>query len=123
MLSRVLARQTVTEPRDLVLRLRLCTSFPDSPFLRIAEFERSRIVERVRAIPARGKAQRKQFGRQPYAIADAQLEAVADRSLRGAAHALGVSRWVVHRWQLSRKPLESGLETVTNCSEIPTVAA
>jgi hypothetical protein len=37
--------------------------------------------------------------------------------------ALGVSRSVVHRWRLSRKPLETALETVTNSSGIPTVAA
>ena len=89
----------------------------------IAEFERGRIVERVRAGLARAKAQGKRLGRQPYAIADAQFEAVADQSLRDAAEALGVSRSVVHRWRLSRKPLESGLETVANSSGIPAVAA
>ena len=89
----------------------------------IAEFERGRIVERVRAGLARAKAQGKRLGRQPYAIADAQFEAVADRSLRDAALALGVSRSVVHRWRLSRKPLESGLEIATNSSGIPAVAA
>jgi DNA invertase Pin-like site-specific DNA recombinase len=89
----------------------------------IAEFERGRIVERVRAGLARAKAQGKRLGRQPYAIADAQFEAVADRSLRDAAVALGVSRSVVHRWRLSRKPLESGLETAAICSGISVVAA
>ena len=89
----------------------------------IAEFERGRIVERVRARIARAKAQGKRLGRQPYAIADDRFEAVANQSLRDAAVALGVSRSVVHRWRLSRKPLESGPETVTNCSGIPPVAA
>jgi DNA invertase Pin-like site-specific DNA recombinase len=89
----------------------------------IAEFERGRIVERVRAGLAHAKAQGKRLGRQPYAITDAQFEAVAGRSLREAAGALGVSRSVVHRWRLSRKPLAAGLETVTNASGIPTVAA
>jgi hypothetical protein len=37
---------------------------------------------------------------------DAPFEAVADSSLRDAAQALGVSRSVVPRWRLSRKPLE-----------------
>jgi len=74
----------------------------------IVEFERGRIVERVRAGLAREKAQGKRIGRQPYAIADAQFEAVADQSLRDAATTLGVSRCVVHRWRLSRKPLERG---------------
>lgn len=89
----------------------------------IAEFERGRIVERVRAGLARAKAQGKRLGRQPYAIADDLFEAVADRSLREAALVLGVSRSVVHRWRLSRKPLESRLETVAISSGIPTVAA
>lgn len=89
----------------------------------IAEFERGRIVERVRAGLARAKAQGKRLGRQPYAITDTQFEAVADQSLREAAVALGVSRSVVHRWRLSRKPLETGLKTTANCSGIPAVAA
>jgi DNA invertase Pin-like site-specific DNA recombinase len=89
----------------------------------IAEFERGRIVERVRAGLARAKAQGKRLGRQPYAIADAQFAAVADQSLREAAQVLGVSRSVVHRWRLSRKPLASGRDPVTNCSGIPAVAA
>jgi DNA invertase Pin-like site-specific DNA recombinase len=89
----------------------------------IAEFERGRIVERVRAGLARAKAQGKRLGRQPYAITDAQYEAFADSSLRDAAKALGVSRSVVHRWRLSRKPLATGLETVTISSGIPAVAA
>ena len=83
----------------------------------IAEFERGRIVERVRAGLARAKAQGKRLGRQPYAITDAQFEAVADRSLRDAAQALGVSRSVVHRWRLSRKPLESGEGFAPNASD------
>lgn len=70
----------------------------------IAEFERGRIVERVRAGLARAKAQGKRLGRQPYAITDAQFEAVAHLSLRDAAAQLGVSRSVVHRYRLSRKP-------------------
>jgi putative DNA-invertase from lambdoid prophage Rac len=89
----------------------------------IAEFERGRIVERVRAGLARAKAQGKRLGRQPYAITDAQFEAVADRSLRDAAQALNVSRSVVHRWRLSHKPLATGLETTTNSSGISVVAA
>ena len=89
----------------------------------IAEFERGRIVERVRAGIARARAQGKRLGRQPYQIADDRFEAVAHQSLRDAAVALGVSRSVVHRWRLSRKPLESGPETVTNCSGISEVAA
>ena len=70
----------------------------------IAEFERGRTVERVRAGLARAKAQGKRLGRQPYAIADAQFNAVAHLSLRDAARQLGVSRSVIHRHRLSRKP-------------------
>ena len=47
----------------------------------------------------------------------------ADLSLRDAAAALGVSRSVVHRWRLSRKPLKLGLKTTANSSAISVVAA
>jgi putative DNA-invertase from lambdoid prophage Rac len=89
----------------------------------IAEFERGRIVERVRAGLARAKAQGKRLGRQPYAISADQFAAVAHLSLRDAATALSVSRSVVHRWRLSRKPLHTGAEISANCSGISTVAA
>jgi DNA invertase Pin-like site-specific DNA recombinase len=79
----------------------------------IAEFERGRIVERVRAGLARARAQGKRLGRQPYAITADRFEAVAHLSLRDAAQVLGVSRSVVHRFRLSRKPLESGVDSVT----------
>jgi DNA invertase Pin-like site-specific DNA recombinase len=65
----------------------------------IAEFERGRIVERVRAGLARAKAQGKRLGRQPYAITPEQFAAVDSLSFLDAASALGVSRSVVHRWQ------------------------
>lgn len=89
----------------------------------LAQFERGRIVERVRAGLARAKAQGKRLGRQPYAIGDDRFEAVAHLSLRDAATSLGVSRSVVHRFRLSRKPLKSGVETDVNCSGISPVAA
>jgi len=89
----------------------------------LAEFERGRIVERVRAGLARANAQGKRLGRQPYAITPAQFTAVDHLSLRGAATALGVSRSVVHRWRLSRKPLHPGSEMATNSSAISTAAA
>jgi DNA invertase Pin-like site-specific DNA recombinase len=76
----------------------------------IAEFERGRIVERVRAGLAGATAQTTRLGRRPCAITDAQFRALADRSLRDAARELGVSRSVVHRWRLSQKPLEIGAE-------------
>jgi DNA invertase Pin-like site-specific DNA recombinase len=70
----------------------------------IAEFERARIVERVKAGLARAKAQGKKLGRKPCTIPDSRFEAVSDLSLREAAKQLGVSRSVVHRWRLSRNP-------------------
>jgi hypothetical protein len=63
------------------------------------------------------------LGRQPYAITDDRFEAVAHLSLREAAVALAVSRSVVHRWRLSRKPLEIAPEIGANCSGISPVAA
>jgi DNA invertase Pin-like site-specific DNA recombinase len=73
----------------------------------IAEFERGRIVERVRAGLARARAQGRRLGRQPLDIADGRFEAAAHLSLRDAAQEIGVSRSVVHRWRLSRRPLHS----------------
>ena len=75
----------------------------------IAEFERGRIVERVRAGLARAKANGQRLGRRPYQIADSRFEAVSGLSVRDAAESLGVSRSVVHRWRVSRKPTESGV--------------
>ena len=63
----------------------------------IAEFERGRVVERLRAGLARAKAQGKRLGRHPYAIADERFDAVAHLSRRNATQELGVSRSVVHR--------------------------
>lgn len=77
----------------------------------------------MRAGLARAEAQGKRLGRQPYAITDMQFEAVADQSLRDAATALGVSSSVVHRWRLSRKPLEMGAAEATKSPAIPAVAA
>jgi DNA invertase Pin-like site-specific DNA recombinase len=89
----------------------------------IAEFERGRIVERVRAGLARARAQGKRLGRQPYAITDDRFEAVAHLSLRDAAEVLGVSRSVVHRFRLSRKPLESNADSVTKSATKQPAAA
>jgi DNA invertase Pin-like site-specific DNA recombinase len=74
----------------------------------IAEFERGRIVERVRAGLARAKLQGKRLGRKPYDIPDDRFDGVGRLSLRAAAQTLGVSRSVVHRWRLSRNPPKSG---------------
>jgi DNA invertase Pin-like site-specific DNA recombinase len=89
----------------------------------IAEFERGRIVERVRAGLARAKAQGTRLGRRPYAITPEQFASVDRFSLRDAATTLGVSRSVVHRWRLSRKPLQTTPEFDANCSVISSAAA
>jgi DNA invertase Pin-like site-specific DNA recombinase len=71
----------------------------------IAEFERGRIVERVRAGLARARAQGTTLGRRRCTISDARFAAVAHLSVREAALAIGTSRSVVHRWRLlSQKP-------------------
>jgi DNA invertase Pin-like site-specific DNA recombinase len=69
----------------------------------IAEFERARIVERVRSGIARAKSQGRQFGRPQKAIPEAMLGPVRGLSVREAAKRLGVSPATAHRW-LSQKP-------------------
>jgi DNA invertase Pin-like site-specific DNA recombinase len=70
----------------------------------IAEFERERIRERVRAGLARAKAHGTRLGRRPAPVSEAALLAVASLSLRDAARELGVSHTVVRRHRLLRKP-------------------
>src|SRR5579872_2900016 len=69
----------------------------------IAEFERSRIVERVRSGMARAKSQGRRLGRPQRAIPDELLAPVRGLSVREAAKRLGVSPATAHRW-LSQKP-------------------
>lgn len=71
----------------------------------IAEFERSRIVERVHAGLARARAQGRRLGRPPCGITKQQFDEVAHLSLRKAAKVLGVSPAVVHRHRLIRNPV------------------
>ena len=69
----------------------------------LAEFERARIGERVRAGLARVRAAGGRLGR-PAARLDADaIVRTASLSIRQAAAALGVSRSVLHRARLSRK--------------------
>ena len=63
----------------------------------IAEFERARIAERVRAGLHRAKAQGKRLGRPAHRIVSADLTRTAHLSLRGAARELGVPVAVLHR--------------------------
>jgi DNA invertase Pin-like site-specific DNA recombinase len=74
----------------------------------IAEFERGRIVERVKAGLDRARAAGTLLGRRPHAIADGQLASVDGLSVREAAKALGVSYSIIQRRRgLLRNPLKS----------------
>jgi DNA invertase Pin-like site-specific DNA recombinase len=70
----------------------------------LAEFERARIGERVRAGLARVRASGRQLGRPAVTVADADIERTRHLSVRDAARALGVSRSVAHRARVSQKP-------------------
>ena len=71
----------------------------------VAQFERERIVERVRAGVARAKSQGVKFGRPERQLTDDQLAAVRGLPLREAARRLGVSPATAHRRLVSRSPL------------------
>jgi DNA invertase Pin-like site-specific DNA recombinase len=64
----------------------------------IAEFERARIAERVKAGLARARAQGRQLGRPRRTIPLDLLEPVRGLSIRQAAEKLGVSAATAHRW-------------------------
>jgi DNA invertase Pin-like site-specific DNA recombinase len=68
----------------------------------IAEFERSRIQERVRAGLARVKAQGRRLGRPEVVVSEDRLGPVRGLPVREAAKRLGVSPATAHRW-LSHK--------------------
>ena len=76
----------------------------------IAQFERERIVERVKAGLARAKAQGQRLGRRRQRISERDLEGVAGLSVREAAKRLGVPASRVHRERarLFHKPAGSG---------------
>ena len=67
----------------------------------IAEFERGRIVERVRAGLARARAQGKRLGRPKRRVP--ALHGVAGLTVRAAAAQLGVSRSTASRWLRSQE--------------------
>ena len=71
----------------------------------IAEFERARIAERVRAGLARARANGRRLGQKPLHIPPDDLERTAHLSVRRAAAELGISRSVLHRARLSRRPV------------------
>jgi DNA invertase Pin-like site-specific DNA recombinase len=64
----------------------------------IAEFERARIAERVRAGLQRARAQGKRLGRPRHEVAPARLQAVQGMTVREAAKVLGVASSTAQRW-------------------------
>jgi DNA invertase Pin-like site-specific DNA recombinase len=64
----------------------------------IAEFERARIAERVKAGLQRAKAQGRRLGRPRRRVPEALLAPVRGLSVRQAAVRLGVSAATAHRW-------------------------
>ena len=70
----------------------------------IAEFERSRVIERVQAGLQRAKRQGRTLGRPRRAISPRQLTRVEGLSSRAAAKVLGVPRSTLQRY-LAQKPL------------------
>ena len=64
----------------------------------IAEFERARIAERVKAGLRRARAQGRQLGRPRRVVPNELLEPLRGLSVRQAASKLGVSAATAHRW-------------------------
>jgi DNA invertase Pin-like site-specific DNA recombinase len=73
----------------------------------IAEFERARIAERVKAGLARSKANGRRLGRPKRHISERVLSAVRGLTVRQAAQKLGVSRATAHRWLSQKTSSES----------------
>src|ERR1700730_8440428 len=65
----------------------------------IAEFERSRIAERVKAGLQRARAQGKRLGRPVASVPVERVQAVSHVSATAAARLLGVSRSTLKRWR------------------------
>jgi len=68
----------------------------------IAEFERARIAERVKAGLARVRAAGRRLGRPVTIVGDADLSRTAHLSIREAAGLMSVSRSVLHRARMAR---------------------
>ena len=71
----------------------------------LAQFERERIAERVRAGLARVRREGRRLGRPPVQVTQDALDLVTGLSVREAARRLGVSRSTAHR-VLGQNPLE-----------------
>ena len=69
----------------------------------MAEFERSRISERVKLGLARARKQGVKLGRRrPKHATDSAMQALDGLSTRAAAHQLGVSKSFVHAWRSAK---------------------
>lgn len=79
----------------------------------IAEFERARLGERVRAGLARTRAQGTRLGRPPSTPPLARLAAVEGLSVPKAAKALGVSASTVKRWRRAGQKTSPQLPTLS----------
>jgi DNA invertase Pin-like site-specific DNA recombinase len=64
----------------------------------LAEFERARIAERVKAGLTRARAQGRRLGRPRVQVAPERLHAVQGMTIRQAAKVLGVGRSTAQRW-------------------------
>jgi DNA invertase Pin-like site-specific DNA recombinase len=78
----------------------------------IAEFERGRIVERVKAGLQRAKAQGVRLGRPPAFVPFERVQRVASLPVDQAAVTLGVSRSTIKRWRRQLSELANGLVPV-----------
>ena len=85
----------------------------------IAEFERARIVERVRAGIAKARKQGTRIGRKRHRVTDDDLARVAHLLQRQAAAELGIPRSVLQRARAARNPLA---QAVTFAPGLPDAA-
>ena len=69
----------------------------------LAEFERARIAERVRAGLARARTNGTRLGRPEKVVPESVLTAVRGLPIREAAKRLGVSPSTAHRWLAARR--------------------
>jgi DNA invertase Pin-like site-specific DNA recombinase len=74
----------------------------------IAEFERARIAERVKAGLARAKANGRRLGRPRLVVGESVLASVRGLIVRLAAGKLGVSTATAHRWLTATPQLRDG---------------
>ena len=68
----------------------------------LAQFERERIAERVKAGLERARSQGKTLGRPRKSVPEATIAAVRGLSVREAAKRLGVSPATAYRWMFQK---------------------